>query len=66
MMLVRLEPAAPLSQVKLSTTELPMLKLMGKKIFTFYAENFCLSNSDSFTILGLWVLGLAVSNINES
>ena len=24
------------------------------------------SNSDSFTILGLWVLGLAVSNINES
>ena len=22
--------------------------------------------SDSFTILGLWVLGLAVSNINES
>ena len=23
-------------------------------------------NSDSFTILGLWVLGLAVSNINES
>ena len=26
---------------------------------------FCMS-SDSFTILGLWVLGLAVSNINES
>ena len=25
-----------------------------------------LSCSDSFTILGLWVLGLAVSNINES
>ena len=24
------------------------------------------SGSDSFTILGLWVLGLAVSNINES
>ena len=24
------------------------------------------SFSDSFTILGLWVLGLAVSNINES
>ena len=23
-------------------------------------------SSDSFTILGLWVLGLAVSNINES
>ena len=23
-------------------------------------------DSDSFTILGLWVLGLAVSNINES
>ena len=23
-------------------------------------------NSDSFTTLGLWVLGLAVSNINES
>ena len=23
-------------------------------------------NSDSFTIFGLWVLGLAVSNINES
>ena len=23
-------------------------------------------NSDSFTILGLWVLGLAVSHINES
>ena len=22
--------------------------------------------SDSFTILGLWVLGLAISNINES
>ena len=22
--------------------------------------------SDSFTILGLWVIGLAVSNINES
>ena len=25
-----------------------------------------LCSSDSFTILGLWVLGLAVSNINES
>ena len=25
-----------------------------------------LAHSDSFTILGLWVLGLAVSNINES
>ena len=25
-----------------------------------------MSDSDSFTILGLWVLGLAVSNINES
>ena len=24
------------------------------------------NTSDSFTILGLWVLGLAVSNINES
>ena len=24
------------------------------------------NGSDSFTILGLWVLGLAVSNINES
>ena len=24
------------------------------------------SSSDSFTILGLWVLGLATSNINES
>ena len=27
---------------------------------------FELFNSDSFTILGLWVLGLVVSNINES
>ena len=26
----------------------------------------CPLHSDSFTILGLWVLGLAVSNINES
>ena len=29
-------------------------------------EHVCLLGSDSFTILGLWVLGLAVSNINES
>ena len=40
-------------------------------IFTMLSINvtvfsmFSLS-SDSFTILGLWVLGLAVSNINES
>ena len=29
-------------------------------------ENFWSQSSDSFTILGLWVLGLAVSHINES
>ena len=38
--------------------------------FTYHA-NICnalwsLKLSDSFTIFGLWVLGLAVSNINES
>ena len=36
-----------------------------KKSFGGKAEKYC-SNSDSFTILCLWVLGLAVSNINES
>ena len=30
------------------------------------SQSFPFSFSDSFTILGLWVLGLAVSNINES
>ena len=29
-------------------------------------NNFIVDFSDSFTILGSWVLGLAVSNINES
>ena len=31
-----------------------------------YLITVLLEYSDSFTILGLWVLGLAVSNINES
>ena len=31
-----------------------------------YAFAACEKSSDLFTILGLWVLGLAVSNINES
>ena len=36
------------------------LLLIG--IYTVFKQGF----SDSFTILGLWVLGLAVSHINES
>ena len=49
-----------------------MFKLMAKKIITFLCSKSLLSwtfgliYSDSFTILGLWVLGLAGSNINES
>ena len=45
-------------------------------LFQYYSWNgekavnmkplFCFMSSDSFTILGLWVLGLATSNINES
>ena len=34
-----------------------------RDIFLTIRLSYC---SDSFTILGLWVLGLAVSNINES
>ena len=31
-----------------------------------YTDNMHICFSDSFSILGLWVLGLAVSHINES
>ena len=41
-----------------SSAQQPILK-----VGSFSSANKC---SDSFTILGLWVLGLAVSNINES
>ena len=34
--------------------------------FNLMSSSCLVEASDSFTILGLWVLGLAVSNINES
>ena len=52
----------------------PLIKVyivMGESSFNSseitQAPRICfIAPSDSFTILGLWVLGLAVSNINES
>ena len=42
------------------------LKQEGPPALDHSPESWHMSSSDSFTILGLWVLGLAVSNINES
>ena len=39
---------------------------LSKRSKLVFKTNYCLVHSDSFTILGLWVLGLAVSHINES
>ena len=56
----------PLFETPKSVLMLPLFKprslacLVEARKLTVYVF------SDSFTILGLWVLGLAVSNINES
>ena len=55
-----------------STSHMPLywqdqgLCMQSMYINNKYYQKFKKTNSDSFTILGLWVLGLAVSHINES
>ena len=60
MMMVRLQPANS-SQALYHFA--PIL-IVGIALLSKIKYSLC--SSDSFTILGLWVLGLATSNINES